>query len=142
MIMGRLDNLASGLLRPMNPHGAILLGALTFVWGIWVGNPFWEVFTRAPVYHEALDLAPEWAWGTWASTVGIVLLLSLLSKNAKWLSRAALCSVWHWFTVSGMMWWGDWHNTAGVVYLFIGFYSLFVYLNTKVNFVKQGITHF
>lgn len=32
-----------------------------------------------------------------------------------------------------MMWWGDWQNTGGLTYSFIGAYATFIYLNLKVN---------
>lgn len=142
MFTRRMESLATGLLKPMNPNGAALLGLLTFFWGIWVVNPFWHVFVSADVYMRALEFAPEWAWGTWATATGIAIMCAVWHRDAVMLSRAACFSVWHWFTVSVMMWWGDWQNTAGLVYMFIGFYAVFVFLNIRVNYVRQGIHRF
>ncbi len=140
--MNRLERLARGLIKPMNPYGSSLLGFLTIMWGLWIVNPFWDVFQRAGVYSKALEFAPEWAWGTWSTVCGLAILASLWRNNAVWLCRAGAFAIWHWMTVSGMLWWGDWQNTAGLTYMFIGLYSVFVYLNMRVNYVRQGITHF
>jgi len=126
----------------MNPYGSTLLGLLTFMWGLWIVNPFWSVFSRAGVYGKAMDFAPEWAWGTWSTICGLAILCALWRSSSVWLARASGFAVWHWFTISGMLWWGDWQNTAGLTYMFIGLYSVFAYLNIRVNFVKQGIRKF
>lgn len=140
MKMGR--SLAQGLLKPMNPHGASLLGFMTFTWGLWIVSPFWTVFDRAPVYSKALEFAPEWAWGAWAALCGIGLIVSVFRRSSIFLASTSGFAIWHWTTVSGMMWWGDWQNTAGITYMFVGFYAIFVYLNIRVNYVRPGIKHF
>lgn len=140
--MNRLETIARGLIKPLNPYASSLLGMLTMTWGLWIINPFWNVFDTAPVYNEALGFAPEVYWGAWATLCGIIILLSLYFSNAIWLARATGFAIWHWSTVSGMLWWGDWHNTAGLTYMFIAMYSTFIYLNIKINYVNQGIKHF
>lgn len=140
--MQRGDNLAQGLLRPMNPHGASLLGFMTLMWGLWIIMPFWRAFDTAAVYSKALEFAPEWAWGTWSTLCGLGLIIAVFKKSTHWLSRTSGFAIWHWTTVSGMLWWGDWQNTAGLTYMFIGFYAIFVFLNIRVNYVNQGISHF
>lgn len=140
--MNRLERSTRALLKPMNPYGSSLLGLLTLMWGMWIINPFWDVFSRAGVYSKAMEFAPEWAWGTWSTLCGLGILTALWRGSSHWLAGASGFVVWHWFTISGMLWWGDWQNTAGLTYMFIGFYSVFVYLNIKVNFVKQGIHKF
>lgn len=137
----RLEKFASGVLAPMNPYVSVVLGLLTFVWGLWVLLPFWDVFTRADVYIKALEFAPEWAWGAWATTTGASILVGIYYAHARPLALALGAVTWHWFTVAGMLWWGDWQNTAGLTYTFIGVYSVLAYLNVRVNYVKQGISH-
>lgn len=126
----------------MNPYGASLLGFMTFFWGLWIISPWWTVFDRAPVYSKALEFAPEWAWGTWATLCGLGLIISVLRRSTLWLARTGGFAVWHWVTVSVMLWWGDWQNTAGMTYMFVGFYAVFVFLNIRVNYVKRGIRKF
>lgn len=139
--MKRFDTIARGLLQPMNPYATSLLGFLTMTWGLWIVNPFWDVFSRAAIYSKALEFAPEWAWGTWSTCCGATILLSLYKGNTKILSFSLGFAVWHWSTVSGMFWWGDWQNTAGLTYMFISHYSIFAWLNIKTNFVRMGIKH-
>ena len=140
--MNRIERIACGLIKPINPYASVLLGIMTFMWGLWVVNPFWEVFTRAAVYSKAIEFAPEWAWGTWSTTCGLTIILALVKHSPVWVVRASGFAIWHWFTVSGMLWWGDWQNTAGLAYLFVGLYAVYVFLNIKVNWVRQGIKHF
>lgn len=137
--MNRFEQLAKGILMPMNPYASALLGFLTLFWGLWIVNPFWDVFSTANVYHRALEFAPEWAWGTWSTTCGALIILSLYTGAAKLLSRSLAFAVWHWGTVSIMLWWGDWQNTAGLTYTFIALYTIFAYLNIKTNYVRMGI---
>lgn len=140
--MNRIERIAHGLIKPMNPYASVWLGIMTFMWGLWVVNPFWQVFTRANVYSKALEFAPEWAWGTWSTLCGITLIVALIKHSPCWVVRAAGFAIWHWFTVSGMLWWGDWQNTAGLTYMFVGLYAVYVFLNIRVNWVRQGIKHF
>lgn len=140
--MNRLERLARGLLKPMNPYASSILGMLTLMWGIWIVNPFWSVFASANVWHRAMQFAPEWAWGTWATVAGGAILFALFKGSTKWVARTLGFGIWHWWTVSGMLWWGDWQNTAGLTYMFIAIYTTFSYLNIKTNFVHMGQTHF
>ncbi len=139
--MHRLEHIAQGLLKPMNPYASLLLGLLTLSWGVWIINPFWSVFGTAQVYTRAAQFAPEWAWGTWATICGISILYGIYKGSARWLASSLGFAMWHWFTVAGMLWWGDWQNTSGITYTFIGCYTIFAYLNLKVNFIGQGIKH-
>lgn len=125
----------------MNPHASVLLGTLTLVWGLWVLNPIVDTFTRAAIYTKALTFAPEWAWGAWSVAFGLFVIISLYYGNAKVLARALGFTTWHWAAVSVMVWWGEWENTAGLVYMFIAFYSMVAFLNVRVNYINQKITH-
>lgn len=125
----------------MNPYVSAVLGLLTTVWGLWTLSPFWHVFSSAPVYGEALDSAPEAVWGLWATLTGLGILVSIYYAHARPLAFALGAATFHWFVVAGMLWWGDWHNTAGLTYTFIGIYSVLAYLNIRVNYVKEHIKH-
>lgn len=112
-------------------------------WGIWIVNPFWNVFTSADIYSKAAGFAPEWAWGTWSTICGLTMLGTLFRGAFKTLALALAFCTWHWFTIAGMFWWGDWQNTAGLTYTFVGIYALYSYLNVKINYVRPGfMTHF
>lgn len=139
--MNRLERVARGVLRPINPYASSLLGALTFTWGLWILNPFWDVFSRANVYSKAMELAPEWAWGTWSTICGASILVELLRGKFRWLVFSLGFAVWHWSTIAAMMWLGDWQNTAGVVYSYVAVYTIYAYLNIKVNYLNKGHIH-
>lgn len=137
----RVERLASGMLAPMNPYVSSVLGLFTLLWGLFVLNPLHAAFERAAIYSKAIELAPEWAWGTWAAVCGICVLCSIFFGRAKMLARSLGFATWHWFTIAGMCWWGDWQNTAGLTYTFISIYGMLAFLNIRVNYVKQGIKH-
>lgn len=135
----RFERLAEGVLAPMNPYVSVVLGLLTFSWGLMVLNPAIDTFTRAAVYSEVLYFMPEWAWGLWATVCGLGILLGIFYAHSRPLACALGSTVWYWFTISGFFWWGDNHNTAGLTYGFIAIYALLAYLNIRVNYVKQGL---
>lgn len=133
----RLDKFVQGMLKPINPNASIILGILTNFWGIWLLLPH-DVFDTASVYSRMDQFAPEWAWGLWAFFCGLSVIVSILKSNWCWLARSMGFAVWHWCTVSGMMWWSNWQDTGGLTYTFISIYAIYVYLNVKVNYVRFG----
>lgn len=104
-------------------------------WGIWLLLPH-DVFERAPLYFRMWQIAPEWAWGGWATICGFMIIVSIIKSNWKMMTKAMGFASWHWCTVAGMMWWGDWQNTGGLTYSFISLYAIYVFLNVKINYVK------
>ena len=133
-----MDRLAKGLLRPINPYLSVLLGLFTLSWGAWVVNPFIKTFDEVETYRKAVEFAPEWAWGTWSIIAGASIIIAIWKNNVSLLSGALAFATWHWFTVGGMTWWGDWHNTAGLTYTFVALYSTSAYLNIRTNYVRVG----
>lgn len=138
-----LDRIAVGLLRPINPYSTLILGVMTALWGLWLLMP-WPVFEHAVLFSKMSDFAPEWAWGCWSVTSGLLVIYGVFKGFYRILSWTLAFIGWHWFTVSSMMWWGDWQNTGGLTYSFICLLVVYCYLNIKVNYVKYGedIPHF
>lgn len=134
----RVDNFVEGMLKPINPTASIILGALTASWGAWLLNPH-SVFDSASLYSKMDQFAPEWAWGLWAFTCGMLIIISVLRSNWKWLAKAMGFACWHWSTVAGMMWWGDWQNTGGLTYSYITVYTVYIFLNVKINHVNDKV---
>lgn len=126
------SKIVSDLLRPINTSGIILLGVFSVIWGLWVVNPFWNVFDRAPVY-EALAYAPEWAWGAAAVIVGVAMLAGVFFNSYESLTRGAKAGFYFWLIVAILFFVGDWQNTGGLAYLLITVYCAFVWVNIKVN---------
>lgn len=133
----KVDKFVKGLLKPINPNASIILGILTNFWGLWLLLPH-TVFDHSALYSKMDQFAPEWAWGTWAFICGLLIIVSILKSNWYWLAKSMGFAIWHWSTVSGMMWWGDWHNTGGLTYTFISIYAIYVFLNVKINYVRFG----
>lgn len=137
MKASRVEQIVIGLTRPINPYSTLLVGAMTAMWGIWLLMP-WSVFGSAALFSKMAEFAPEWAWGAWALTCGVLIILSVYNGLYKWLYRAMGFAVWHWSTVSTFMWWGDWRNTGGVTYSFVALMCIYLYINIKVNYKKYG----
>lgn len=132
-MISRLERIARGLLEPINIYAAGILGALTLTWGIWIVNPFLDTFPSAQIYSRSAELAPEWAWGTWATACGLIILIALFKGAHKRMVFTLGFAVWHWFVVAMMCWLGDWHNTAGITYSYIALWTAYAWLNMKVN---------
>ena len=136
--MNRLERIAQGMLRPINPYSTIILGTFTAFWGMWVLTPEWSVFGTADLYSKMREFAPEWAWGVWALTAGMLLVFCVFKGLYNNLSRALMFISWHWTTVAAFMWWGDWQNTGGVTYATVAIYSIYCYFNIKMNYADRG----
>lgn len=134
--MGRLDRVARGVLRPINPYATVLLGIYTLLWGLWLISPFWNTFGRADLFRHASEFAPEWAWGSWSFVAGATVVAAIFRGRFSWLSFALAFISWHWWTIGSLLLWGDWQNTGGLTYLFIAIYSTYAYLNIEINYVK------
>ena len=134
--MSRMDRIVQGMLRPINPYSTVILGVFTALWGMWVLLP-WPVFEHAALFSRMDQFAPEWAWGGWATLCGLLIVFALMDGDKKPLSFALGFAVWHWWTVSYMLWWGDWQNTGGLTYSFIAIFTTYAYLNFKINFIRN-----
>lgn len=121
------------LLMPLHKMAVLGLGLYTLVWGLWVANPFWTVFTQAPLYTALDALAPEWAWGLLAILCGLLIIWGALRMSYQSLVWGAQVSWGHWLLVAIFYFLGDWHNTGGITSLFIAIYSAWIALNLKVN---------
>ena len=136
------DRLARGLLAPLNTGAIIILGVYTLVWGLWIANPWWTVFSQAPLYSAMHSLAPETFWGVVAMAAGSTMIYGVLKPSYKTLTRGAYVAGFHWLIVSILYFMGDWMNTGGITSFMLAIYALFVYLNVKINFVTHHVeTH-
>lgn len=127
------EKLISALLRPVNGAAVVILGAYTFVWGLWVASPFWEVFTRAELYGALSILAPEVFWGILAIFCGVVIMWGAWKRSEQALIVASLVGGWHWAMIAFFYFLGDVTNTGGITSLTFSIYAVYTYLNLKVN---------
>jgi hypothetical protein len=130
--MTRRENLAKSLLKPINPSIIIVLGVYTILWGLWVANPFWTVFTQAPLY-SALALGGEYTWGGIVLAAGLLITRGATKPSYFNLILGSGVGFLTWLTVAIFYFVGDWANTGGLTALAFATYCLLVYLNIKVN---------
>lgn len=128
------EKLARALLLPINPAAIILLGGYTIVWGLWLVNPFWNVFAQAQLYSVLAAVAPEWAWGSLAILCGAVTSYGAIRRRYRPLVRGSAVAGWYWFMIAVFYFFGDIMNTGGITALLLAIYSAFIYLNIRVNF--------
>lgn len=127
------EKLAKALLLPINPAAVILLGIYTVLWGLWVANPFWEVFKQAELYGVLATVAPEPFWGCLAIFCGLVTCYGAYKRRYRPLVNGSATAGWHWLMISIFYFLGDPLNTGGITALIFAIYAAFVYLNIRVN---------
>jgi hypothetical protein len=126
--------LGRALLRPVNPAAIIFLGVYTTVWGFWVANPFWEVFTQADLYAVLSFVAPEVFWGCIAMTCGAITIYGAVRHHYRPLVRGAGVMFWHWLMIACFYFLGDPQNTGGITSLFFSLYAAFIFVNLRINY--------
>jgi hypothetical protein len=136
--MTRREKFAAALLKPINTAAIVLLGGYTILWGIWVGNPFWTVFTQAKLYSVLSGVAPEYFWGALAIVVGTMTVFGAVKRSYRSLVIGASVVGWHWFMIAIFYLMGDWHNTGGSTSMTFAVYAAYIYLNIKVNHGKNA----
>lgn len=135
--MTRGEKIAFSLLKPINPTIIIVLGIYTIAWGLWIANPFWTVFTQAPLY-SAMASVPnvefaEVFWGLAAVVFGIITTYGALKPSYRNLQRGAFMAFFHWLIISVFYFMGDWTSTGGITCVTFAFYAALIWVNVKVN---------
>jgi hypothetical protein len=131
--MNKIDKVAKTLLRPINPTVIIVLGVYTIIWGLWIINPFWTVFTTASVYSAMMSIAPEWFWGGVAIISGMFVTRGALKPSFRNLQLGAFIGFFHWLVIGILYFVGDWMNTGGITAITFATYSALVWVNIKIN---------
>lgn len=121
------------MMKPINTSAVIILGLFTTSWGVWVANPFWNVFGTAAVYSYMESLAPEWFWGVVAIVAGVVITWGVIRNSYRSLLLGSWIGFIHWMLISGLYFAGDWHNTGGLTVLAFALYSAYIHANLKIN---------
>lgn len=120
-------------MRPLNPTIIVILGVYTVVWGLWVANPFWTVFTQAPLYAAMAGIAGEWFWGGIAILAGIITSYGAYKPSYFNMHLGSFVAALHWLVIAIMYFLGDWTNTGGITSLCFAIYASIVWLNVKFN---------
>jgi hypothetical protein len=127
------------MLKPVNTAAIIILGVYTTLWGFWMANPLWQVFTRAPLYAKMAAIAPEWFWGSLALAVGVFMIYGVIRHKYLPLASGALVGYFHWLIISVLYFLGDWRNTGGITAGVISVYCGFIWLNIRKNREELGL---
>lgn len=125
--------LATTILKPINPSVIIILGVYTVVWGLWLVNPFWTVFTQAALYSAMAAIAGEAVWGTIAIIAGAFIVRGALKPSYKNLQFGALVGFLHWLMIGMLYLVGDVFNTGGITSLTFAIYAGIIWLNVRIN---------
>lgn len=132
-IVDRFWGLVARLLAPINYSVASFLGFYTISWGLWIGNPFWKVFDKAPLYDWLSSVATEVAWGIFSTTCGVLIVYGVMRATYRALRLGAHIAFFHWGLVGFFYLLGDWQDPGGVTALFFSIYAAYIYLNLRVN---------
>lgn len=127
-----MSKIIMDILRPINTAAIMILGVFTVLWGFWVINPWWDVFSRAAVY-QYMEFMPELYWGGVAILAGSAMIYGVAKSSYRSLTTGALTGFLHWIVIAVFFFAGDWQNTGGVTYLMVAVYCAFIYLNLRVN---------
>jgi len=127
------ENLAFAITRPINKVAAFTLSVYTFLWGVWLAVPFWGVFENATAYRWLSSVAPEYAWGSLAIVVGIVMTYGIIKSSYNSLTIGAFSGFIHWLIISMGYFFGDWRSTGGITAGAMAIYCAAIYLNLRVN---------
>jgi hypothetical protein len=124
--------LVEALYRPINRVAAGTLSVYTMLWGLWLFNPFWEVFSQGAVYSWLASVANEAVWGTMAFVVGVVMTYGVMRASNKSLTIGAFVGFLHWLLIALGYFAGDWKNTGGITSTAMAVYCAAIYLNLRV----------
>lgn len=105
------------VLGELRPRPLELLGALwALAWGIWVGNPFWNVFPSSPTFRVLSQVAPESVWGLCSLAVGVGQLWAVYRDHLGWRYRVSVLAFLLWSFITLMFMLGNPSSTATITY--------------------------
>jgi hypothetical protein len=133
------EGLAIALTRPINKVAALVLSIYTFLWGVWLANPFWKVFENVAVYSWLENIAPEVYWGAIAMSVGAIMTYGVIRSSYRSLTIGAFVGFIHWLIIAMGYFAGDWKNTGGITSSAMALYCAAIYLN--IRYVHYQETH-
>lgn len=131
------ESLATALARPINKVAAVVLSIYTFLWGVWIANPFWDVFGNAHVYDWLSGVAPEEYWGSMAMAVGAIMTYGVIRGSRNSLTIGAFVGFIYWLIIAMGYFAGDWKNTGGITSSAMALYCAAIYLNIRYLHFKE-----
>jgi len=128
-----LEKFKQAMFSPINTSAISIMAGFTVLWGLWVANPFWTVFTQAQIFSFMVIILPEVAWGIIAILIGITMFYGVIKPSYMNLRNGALAGFYFWLFAAINFFLGDWQNTGGVTLLMIAVYCGYIALNLFIN---------
>lgn len=118
-----------------------IVGLSAVMWGIWVGNPFWDAFLVAPHPHF-LEIAPEWFWGTMVGVVGGAQVAAVTIDTYKIRKLVAFVSLCTWIFILCTFGAQRILGPATSLYFVITFTQAWVYLRfVQRVYISNALAH-
>lgn len=95
------------------------------LWGLWVANPFADLFATAPGFLTMAEV-PEWLWGCTVLSAGALQLLGRLHDRPLWRRIGARTLACCWMFAAGALAWQNWRWLSSVTYPMLAMASLLV----------------
>jgi hypothetical protein len=131
-VWNKTDEIARGMRKPINTAAISIMGAYTFVWGLWLALP-WATFDKSVAYGLMSNLAPEPVWGVVAMVIGALILWGVGSQTYKSLLQGALGGFYYWFVLTGFFMLGSGSALEWINAFMVAIYCAFVAINLRVN---------
>ncbi len=128
----KTDEIARGLRKPINTAAISIMGAYTFVWGLWLALP-WATFNRSPIYEFMEGLAPELLWGIAAMCIGTLMLRGVWKQSYRPLHTGAAAGFYYWFVIAVFYILGSWESVGWINAFMVSLYCAFVAINLRVH---------
>lgn len=128
------EKFAKALLLPINTSAVVILGIYAFVWGLWVANPWWDVFPTRHLYDAMNSVMPEYLWGIASIIAGLFTIYGAVTRKYNALLLGASISTIFWLIISIFYFIGDYQQTGGITAAAFSLYASYVYTNIKVNY--------
>ncbi|AXH69575.1 hypothetical protein HWB79_gp238 [Streptomyces phage LukeCage] len=131
-IWNKTDEIARELRKPINTAAISIMGAYTFVWGLWLALP-WATFERSPIYEAMKTLAPELVWGPVAMLIGLLMLRGVWKQSYRALQAGAAAGFYYWLVIAVFYILGSWESVGWINAFMVSLYCAFVAINLRVN---------
>lgn len=104
-----------------------LMGATAFLWGIWLVNPLWDTFAL-PSFAGFASFGSEMLWGCIYATIGLLVILSSMTKYLRVRQFLAFVQMLMWVFASVGFALVVPENTAVPVYFMLSVISFWLYI--------------
>jgi len=105
------------------------VSTLTLIlWGAWVSWPTFSTFNVGGVYRQMAKTAPEWIWGAFVLSIGIIKAFLMYSKYTKLRVIMALIVMAIFAIIAAFFALGNWMSVGVPMYISFVIISWFSYM--------------